>query len=142
MDYILRRMEPEDYDQAIALWQATPGIALSGADNQLAFNAFLARNIGLNHVAAKDGAVIGTVLCGHDGRRGYIYHLAVKPEMRGRGIASQLIQVVLAGLRKQGIQKCHLFVIADNEAGKMFWQKTGWKLRQDIQVFSKDIEAV
>ena len=83
MDILFREMTASDYDAAYTLWQGMPGIALSGADERNAITAFLVHNPHLCFIAEKDGTVIGTILCGNDGRRGYLYHLAVHPNFVG-----------------------------------------------------------
>ena len=91
---------------------------------------------------AKDGStVIGAVLSGHDGRRGYIHHLAVHPDYRRQGIGQQLIDHCFAALLAIGIQKCHLFIFKENQSGIAFWEGTGWSYREDIAVMSKMIEG-
>jgi N-acetylglutamate synthase len=128
-----------DYDEVMALWRATPGIGLSDADSRAAIAAYLLRNPGLSFVAREAGRLVGAVLCGMDGRRGYLHHLAVHPDARRQGTGAALVEHCLAGLREVGIHKCHLFVIAGNAAGQAFWQHVGWKLRTDLVIMSKDI---
>jgi N-acetylglutamate synthase len=137
-DLVYKEMVIEDYDQVYKLWQETEGIGLSEADSKKDILKFLERNNGLSFVCTYNEEVIGTVLVGHDGRRGYIYHLAISLEYRMKGIAKELMLKCLKRLREEGIDKCHLFVFKDNELGKRFWMKTGWIKREDIAVFSKD----
>ncbi|HOH38191.1 MAG TPA: GNAT family N-acetyltransferase, partial [Spirochaetota bacterium] len=80
--------------------------------------------------------LIATVLCGTDGRRGYIYHIAVEKEYRRKNIASKLVSLSIEALKKNRIEKCHIFVFKNNEDGNTFWEKSGWKKRDDINVFS------
>lgn len=136
-DLTFQEMTIEDYDQVFRLWQGTKGMGLSEADSRMNIEKFLERNQGLSFVCRDNERMIGTVLAGHDGRRGYIYHLAVTPEYRSRGIAKQLVLKSLQRLQEAGIAKCHLFVFSDNELGKGFWTKVGWQKRIDIEVFSK-----
>ncbi|MFS8630463.1 MAG: GNAT family N-acetyltransferase, partial [Bacillales bacterium] len=98
------------------------------------------RNPLLSFVAVlpnQENKIIGTSLCGHDGRRGYLYHVVVSDLYRNRGIGKSLVAKSLSGLKEQGIHKCHLFVYAKNELGKQFWTSTGWTLRKDIVIMSK-----
>jgi N-acetylglutamate synthase len=127
----------ECYGDAIALWKRTPGMGLSSADERGPMAAFLARNPGLSFGAWAGGTLVGTVLCGTDGRRGFLYHLAVDPAFRRKGLGSALAGRALATLKASGIDKCHLFVLAGNGAGAAFWAKAGWTLREDILTFSK-----
>jgi putative acetyltransferase len=132
-------MTPADYDEVIALWQATEGIGLSGADSRASIAAFLRRNPGLSVVARLSDAVVGAVLCGHDGRRGFLHHLAVAPAQRRRGLGQQLVETCLSRLGALGIEKCHLFVLADNADGECFWQALGWVGRPGIKLMSTEI---
>ena len=134
----IRLMELDDYDAMVALWQATPGVRLVAADSREGIAAFLARNPGMSFVCAGGDGLIGTAMCGHDGRRGFLYHLAVRPEHRGKHIGSGLVQRCLEALRQAGIDKCHVFVVADNALGNAFWSN-GWTLRHDIALYSQGL---
>lgn len=135
----VRDFTMEYYDGALTLWQRDAHIGLSSADGREALESFLRRNRGLSKVVFDEGQLVGTVLCGHDGRRGYVYHLYVQPEHRRRGVATLLVDACLDHLKREGIQKCHLFIFKENEGGKGFWASRLWKKRDDIAVFSKDI---
>lgn len=135
----IREMEIGDYDRMIALWKRTTGIGLSDADTKENINRFLARNPGLSFVCETGGAIVGTVLCGHDGRRGYIYHLAVDDARRKQGIGKKLMANALEKLLLQGIAKCHLFLYTDNENAVRFYEKTGWMRRGNLLIYSKDL---
>jgi ribosomal protein S18 acetylase RimI-like enzyme len=127
----------DDYPAVYKLWQATEGVGLSMADEAPAIAAHLARNPGLSFVAASPGdAPVGTILGGHDGRRGYIHHLAVAPAYRRQGTGRALVARCLEGLEAEGIHKCHLFIYGENETGRAFWEALGWQLRHDIQIMS------
>lgn len=138
MTVTISPMTPADYAEARSLWEATPGIGLSEADSREGVVAFLERNPGLSLVAREDGRLVGTVLCGHDGRRGYLHHLAVAPPHQGQGLGRELVARCLAGLAAAGIQKCHAWVYAANREGQGFWQKIGWHRRTDLQVISRE----
>ena len=140
MSIQIRLMRSDDYQSAYDLWNGLPGIGLSGADNKEALLSFLDRNAKTCFVAEDNGRLIGTILGGSDGRRGYIYHLAVDSDHQKHGVGRELVQVCLQALRDQGIEKCHIFVIADNREGQTFWQKEGWQLRDDILVMSKNLK--
>lgn len=128
-----------DYEAALALWKRCPGVGLSSADERGPILAFLEKNAGLSFTAWAGESLVGTSLCGSDGRRGYLYHVAVDPEFRRKGIGVSLSSASLEALAATGIRKCHLFVIADNENGAAFWRASGWKPRGDIAVFSKEL---
>ncbi len=128
-----------DYDEVLALWERTEGIGLSDADSRPNVEAFLLQNPGLSFVARGGAALAGAVLCGNDGRRGYLHHLAVASEMRRGGIGKRLVELCFEGLSRRGIRKCHIFVKAGNEEGKRFWQRVGWTERIDLIVMSRDV---
>jgi N-acetylglutamate synthase len=130
-----------DYTSVIALWKLSDGVGLSNADSPESIQFYLERNPGMSFVAKTDGFVIGAVLSGHDGRRGYIHHLAVHPDYRRQGIGQQLIDYCFAALHAVGIQKCHLFIFNENQNGIAFWRATGWSYREDIGIMSKMIEG-
>ena len=131
-------MEIGDYDEIYALWSSDPGIGLSEADNRDNIAAYLLRNPDQSFVCKANSKIIGTILCGNDGRRAYIHHTAVATEYRRQGIATQLTDMALEEQKKYGMTKCHLFIISDNEPGKAFWLKSGFFERYDIGIMSKE----
>ncbi len=135
----IREMHIDDYDEIYVLWSRTPGMGLSDADSRQNIQDFLIRNKGMSFCLKEDDKIIGTILCGHDGRRGYIYHVTIAEEYRGRGIGRLLVEKSLEKLKSEGINKCHLFVFADNAIGNAFWTSSGWDRRDDIFVYSKSI---
>ena len=136
MIIIYKELIKDDYESAFQLWEKTEGMSIGKADSSDSFDIFIKMNNRLSFGAFADGKLIGTVLCGTDSRRGYIYHLAVKDDFRGKGIGSKLIDLSLSALKKEGIEKCHIFVFKTNETGNVFWEKSGWEKRKDINVFS------
>ncbi|GGA45043.1 GNAT family N-acetyltransferase [Paenibacillus physcomitrellae] len=136
--FTIMEMTTADYEAAYRLWEHTPGMGLSSADSYGGIAAFLKRNEGLSHVCKYGDEIVGTALCGHDGRRGFLYHVTVNQGHRGKGLAGQLVSSCLIKLREQGIEKCHLMVIHDNEIGKQFWSNSGWQLRDQILLYSHD----
>jgi putative acetyltransferase len=137
--YTIRPFSMEAYDEVYALWQATPGVGLSSADGRDEIGRYLARNPGLSFVAEQDGRLVGAVLCGHDGRRGFIHHLAVRPEARRQGLGGRLVRACLGGLRAAGIQKCHLFVFGANVEAIAFWKAAGWVSRDELVLMSMNL---
>ena len=133
-------MHITDYKQALQLWESLPGMGLSHADEKETIRDFLQKNPSTCFVAKKDGNLIGTILGGSDGRRGYIYHLAVQQSEQNKGIGKKLVDLCLNEFKRSGIQKCHIFVISDNQEGIAFWEKVGWQMRDDILVMSKEIK--
>jgi ribosomal protein S18 acetylase RimI-like enzyme len=136
----LREMTIGEYGPVSALWHATKGIGLSAADGREELGRFLEQNPGLCFTAWKEGAVVATILCGSDERRGYVYHAAVEEGSRGRGVGSVMAARVLAALKARGVDRCHLFAMRDNEIGQAFWSSTGWRRRDDLVVFTRDID--
>ena len=130
-------MVMSDYAAVRRLWETCEGVGLNDADRPEALRRYLARNPGMSFVAIDAEQVVGTVLCGHDGRRGYLNHLAVRPEFRRRGLARQLVGHCLAALEREGIAKCHLFIFGTNQEGRRFWRRIGWQLRGDLAVASR-----
>ncbi len=139
MAVTVREFTMRDYDAAIALWKSSEGIGLSQADSAPNVERFLTHNRGLSCVAEEDGRLVGAVLCGQDGRRGFLHHLAVAPGHRRRGVGKTLVDRCLASLGAIGIRKCHIFVLAANEEGKRFWRQTGWEERTTLVVMSHDV---
>jgi ribosomal protein S18 acetylase RimI-like enzyme len=136
----IRPMAPDDYDAVVALWRDTPGIGLGVGDEREAVAASLERNPGLSLVAFRGEALVAAVLCGHDGRRGSINHLAVVPSERGHGLGSELVDRCLDGLRAAGIGKCSIVVYGGNAEGQAFWRATGWKARDDLLLMQRTID--
>ena len=126
MDCEIRQMTLADYPKVSCLWTQTEGMSLVEDDDREGIALYLERNPGLCFVALVDEKLIGTVLCGHDGRRGIMRHLAVQKEFRKQGIALLLVQKSLAALSEQGIKKCNIFVLDDNVAGLKFWEHIGF----------------
>jgi N-acetylglutamate synthase len=131
-------MTPADYDDVLALWQCTENVGLSDADSRENVRAYFVRNPGLSLVARHDGRLVGAVLCGHDGRRGYLHHLAVAPEYRRGGIGTRLVETCLSLLARVGIPKVNIFLFRDNDAGRRFWLRKGWTERGELDVLSKE----
>jgi putative acetyltransferase len=129
------------YHGVYNLWRQSKGIGLSDGDSRESIRRYLARNPKMSFVAKAEGRVVGAVLCGHDGRRGYIHHLAVHPNYQRQGIGHTLVEHALQALRVAGIQKCHLFVFASNPDGIAFWEGMGWTFRREIGVMSKNLDS-
>lgn len=137
--YTIREMVLGDYSYVYALWSMTEGMGLSESDSEESIAQFLIRNKGHSYVCTDGDVVIGTVLCGHDGRRGFLYHVAVHNEYQNKGIARRLIERALNSLKEVGIIKCHLMVYANNDLGHQFWEYVGWIRRDEIVLYSKDM---
>jgi ribosomal protein S18 acetylase RimI-like enzyme len=142
MQIDIKEFTIDDYDRVIALWKSCDGIALSGADSRESIRSYLERNQGMSFIAKHDETVIGAALSGHDGRRGYLHHLAVYSNYRHQGIARALVDRCILALQGAGIQKCHLFVLTDNQKGIQFWEHMEWMRRPDIEIISRNIESL
>lgn len=129
-------MTAADIPEAISLWQNTPGISLRDADRPEALEHYLVRNPQMSFIARDGQTLIGTSLCGHDGRRGYLNHVTVAPEYRGRGIGRTLVEHCLEALKAASIGRCHLLVFKDNREGQRFWEHIGWQDRSALQLMS------
>ena len=139
MDITISEFEISSYDDVFALWQECEGVGLSDADSRENIQAYLERNPGISFIATADGRTVGAVLAGHDGRRGYVHHLAVHPDCRRQGIGRRLVDCCLAVLANSGIQKCHIFIFKDNADAIAFWESVGWTSRSDIGLISRTI---
>ena len=130
----IRPMDIAHYDQLRALWLSTPGMGLNDLDDSREGIAkFIARNPRTSFVATENGFdVIGAIMCGHDGRRGYIYHTCVRADMQGKGIGRTLVEAALDALKAEGIHKAALVVFQRNEKGNVFWEKLGFTVREDL----------
>ena len=136
MTFSLRAMQADDYPALLSLWQQSDGLVLRDSDSPTAIAAYLARNPGLSFVALAQGQLIGCLLVGTDGRRGYLQHLVVQESHRGQGVARALLQAATQALQAIGIDKSHLLVLANNEPALAFYCHLGWTECTDVQLFS------
>jgi ribosomal protein S18 acetylase RimI-like enzyme len=132
----IRHFQSADYPAARLLWQETPGVGLSEADERKPIENFLSRNPGLSFVACEGEVLVGTILCGHDGRRGLIHHLVTAEKFRRRGMGRMLLRAGLQALSAQGVNKCHLLVFRSNPAGLAFWRAVAANERKELVLFS------
>jgi len=129
----IRNMTPADYAGVYALWMSCPGMGLNDVDDsERGIRCYLERNPGTCFAAVEGDRLVGAVLSGHDGRRGYIYHTAVAPDWQRQGIGGKLVEAALDALRSAGITKVALVVFSRNEAGNAFWAKMGFTAREDL----------
>ncbi|HEY2839485.1 MAG TPA: GNAT family N-acetyltransferase [Pirellulales bacterium] len=136
-DLKLEAMRPDDYESALALWNACEGVRANETREE--FARILERNPGLSSVVCREQQLAAAVLCCHDGRRGYLYHLGVAAEFRQLGLGRALVEHCLARLRAEGISRCSIFLITSNESGEAFWKRIGWLERTDLKVLAKDL---
>jgi ribosomal protein S18 acetylase RimI-like enzyme len=135
---MVREMRPADLAAVIRLWRSSPGVGLDAdSDNPAALESYLKRNPGTSFVAISGARIIGAVLCGHEGRRGYLGHLAVSAPFRRHGIGAALVDRCLTELNRRGIPKCNIVVFGKNRSGLRFWKAAGWKARPDLVFMQK-----
>lgn len=139
----IRKMIIDDYDSVYDLWINTPGMGLNNVDDSReGIERFLRRNPESCFVAEADGKIVGVIICGNDGRRGYIYHTAVLPDYRKRGIASALAENAMKALEREGISKAALVVFERNSLGNAFWESIGFASRDDLVYRNKAIAEI
>ena len=139
----IRIMTIADYDALYDLWLHIPGMGLNTTDDSREGIAqYLKRNPTTCFVAEADGKLIGVIMAGHDGRRGYIYHTAVLPEYRKQGIAMALVDHAMQALEAEGIHKTALVVFASNELGNGFWEHIGFTKREDLVYRNRNIHPL
>jgi N-acetylglutamate synthase len=122
-----REFRIDDYQAALELWERVGGIEIAEGDSREDIASFVLRNPGLSRVAADSSRIVGVALCGHDGHRGHIYHLAVDPDVQGLGLGKRLVDECLNGLRSAGLKRAIILVANDNPRGQSFWRRCGWE---------------
>ena len=133
---MIREMTIDDYDEVYSLWLKIKGFAMRSIDDSREGVArFLRRNPHTSVVACKDGRIVGVILCGHDGRRGCMYHVCVDPEYRRRRIGTQMVVFAMEALRREQISKVSLIAFTENDIGNAFWNRIGWTRREDLNYY-------
>lgn len=132
----LRLMTPEDFNACQVLWRRCAGVILRDWESPQTLSTMLVRNPGGGWVIESGDQLIGTILAGHDGWRGYIYHAAIDPDWRRSGLGSTLAHQALTYFASQHIHRIHMLVDADNQAGKSFWRAMGAKVRADVTLLT------
>lgn len=132
----IRVMTNRDYDKVYKLWMGISGFGIRSIDDsQEGISKFLKRNPTTCVVAEADGTIIGSILCGHDGRRGCFYHVCVAEDYRKHGIGQKMAEFAINALKKEGINKVSLIAFKKNEVGNRFWKDCGWTYRDDINYY-------
>lgn len=133
---MIRAMTLNDYENVHALWMRIKGFSIRSIDDsQEGVERFLKRNPGISVVAEEDCRIVGAILCGHDGRRGCLYHVCVDPDYRLRGIGKSMVVFVMEALRKEKINKVSLIAFTKNDIGNAFWKEIGWTKREDLNYY-------
>ena len=136
----IRLMRIEDYDEAWGLWIHTKEMALNNLDDSReGIRKFLRRNPSTCFVAKEEQKIVGVILAGNDGRRGYIYHLAVLEEARRKKIATKLLNAALEGLKKEGITEVAVLAKRSNECGNLIWEEENFDPREDLVYRCKNL---
>lgn len=136
INYKLRVMTEEDYEQVYDLWMSIHGFGIRSIDDSKEGVArFLKRNPSTSVVALVENKVVGAILCGHDGRRGCLYHVCVHESFRKRGIGKAMVVFCMRALQKEQINKVSLVAFKRNAVGNQFWREAGWCFREDLNYF-------
>ena len=139
----IRTMTIDDYEQVYALWCNTPEMRLNPSeDGEAEIARYLARNPGTCFVAETDDKIVGVVLSGHDGRRGFLHHMAVARQEQRHGVGGALVSTALSALRRAGISKVALLCFNNNDKGNTFWEKQGFAAREDLIYRDKFIDEL
>ncbi len=134
IDY--RNMKIADYEAVVDLWRDCEGLSIRDADSRAGVARYLVRNPGLSFVAEQGASIVGSIMAGHDGKRGYIQHLAVAEAVRRQGVASRLVTRCIDALKAEGIEKSHVHVLKDNRDGNAYWSRLGWRQRIEVVMYS------
>ena len=133
---MVRQMTMDDYKQVYALWKRIKGFAIRSIDDsQIGVERFLKRNPTTSVVAVEQEHIVGAILCGHDGRRGCLYHVCVDPDYRRKGIGKEMVVFCMDALKKEGINKVSLIAFTKNDIGNAFWHHVGWVQRKDLNYY-------
>ncbi len=137
---MIRFFTEGDYDEVYKMWKDSPGVGLrSMDDSREGITRFIRRNPTTSFVAVENGRIIGSALGGHDGRRGYLYHVCVEESHRQKSIGRQLIQYVVEAMKAEKINRVALFCLKDNGLGNGFWSSLGWTERTDLNCFALNL---
>ena len=140
---MIRVMDIADYDKVYALWMSCKNMGFNNLDDSReGIEKYLKRNPATSFIAERDGAVVGVILAGHDGRRGFIHHMAVAEDCRRHGVAADLLDHALKALKAEGINKVALLVFKRNEAGNAFWESQGFTVREDVAYRNKALTEI
>ena len=136
METIIRSMTIEDYSAVKRLWQSIRGFGIRSIDDsEEGVRRFLTRNPGISVTAVQGGGIVGAILCGHDGRRGCLYHVCVREDSRRQGIGKAMVVFCMEALKKEQINKVSLIAFTKNDVGNAFWKEIGWTKREDLNYY-------
>ena len=133
---MVRAMTIDDYDEVRSLWMTIKGFGIRSVDDSReGVETFLKRNPTSSVVAIEDGKIVGSILCGHDGRRGCLYHVCVAKDYRMRGIGKEMVVFCMNALKAEHINKVSLIAFTKNDIGNAFWKRIGWTKREDLNYY-------
>ena len=133
---MIRVMTIEDYDGVKKLWMKIKGFGIRSIDDSReGVSRFLKRNPTTSVVAVEDGEIVGSILCGHDGRRGCFYHVCVDEAYRMQGIGKAMVVKAMEALKEEQINKVSLIAFTQNDVGNAFWNEIGWTKREDLNYY-------
>jgi len=133
---MIRVMTIEDYEGVRALWMKIKGFGIRSIDDSKeGVERFLKRNPDTSVVAIEDGKIVGSILCGHDGRRGCLYHVCVDEDYRMKGIGKSMVVACMEALQKEQVNKVSLIAFTKNDVGNAFWKEIGWTKREDLNYY-------
>lgn len=136
MSIIIREMTIEDYDKVYKLWMSIQGFGIRTVDDSReGIEKFIRRNPTTSVVAEQNGRIVGSILCGHDGRRGCFYHVCVAKDYRKHGIGQRMAKFAMLALKEEGISKVSLIAFKSNQVGNAFWSSVGWTHRDDLNYY-------
>ncbi len=136
LDYMIREMTEEDYDQVYDLWMSIHGFGIRSIDDSReGVSRFLKRNPTTSVVAVVSTEIVGAILCGHDGRRGCLYHVCVREDYRKHGIGKAMVVACMRALQKERINKVSIIAFKSNSVGNEFWKDAGWTFREDLNYY-------
>jgi ribosomal protein S18 acetylase RimI-like enzyme len=139
MSISISEMTIEHYPAIVEIWRRDAGIGLGPGDEKAGMQRYLQRNPGMSFIAKSAAKIVGTILAGHDGRRGYIYHFFVVPEFRGKKVGNQLLKAALTAMSREGVPRCMITVLKDNAIGNNFWRAKDWTKVDFVNVYSKTL---
>ena len=136
MSINIRVMAPEDYDKVYQLWLSITGFGIRSVDDSREGVArFLKRNPTTSVVAEQNGRIVGSIMCGHDGRTGCFYHVCVARDYRKHGVGDRMVRFAVRALIEEGVSKVTLIAFKENQVGNVFWKSLGWTQREDVNYY-------
>ncbi len=135
-EIMVRKMTMDDYAKVHELWMNIHKFGIRSIDDSKdGIQRFLTRNPDTSVVAVSNGELIGSILCGHDGRTASFYHVCVKEEFRNQGVGKTMVMHCMKALEKEKVSKISLVAFKDNEVGNSFWKEEGWQKREDLNLY-------